>query len=81
MKVNCVILRWAIVDNPAKNLKSYFRAEILRKLVKEELLRMTNKNFCSQILRTARADTSPLRDEALACGKQFCPFREKKIEK
>ncbi len=44
-KVNCVILRWAYRDYPAKNLKSYFRAEILRKSVKVDRLRMTIGGF------------------------------------
>ncbi len=41
IKVNCVILSVARVDNPAKNLECYFRVEILRKSIREDRLRMT----------------------------------------
>ena len=44
-KVSFVILRWACVDTPAKNLESYYHVEILRKKGQEDRLRMTNNGF------------------------------------
>ena len=62
-----VILSVARVDNPAKNLESYLREEILRKKVQEVSLRMTElflvcKFFVSPL---GWNDTSPLRYEAI----------------
>ena len=44
-KVNCVILSDARKAYPAKNLKCYFRVEILRKQEQEAGLRMTIRGF------------------------------------
>ena len=50
-KTQCVILRVAYGDKPAKNLEGYLREEILHKSAKKERLRMTIIGFCVEILR------------------------------